>query len=222
VLDITGTTGGAAANEAWYFFYDWEIDYEEPCGRIPVSVDVAPAGNLPAVSFSVSADSLSMDNIEPILFTNSAAGTANSWQWNFGDGTGSTEENPSHTYTAPGTYTVSLAATAADGCTGFALDTITISASNVSIVKPEPPLTAGIAVYPNPVRETCSVFFDFPYPRTVSLKLADMTGRLVKTSTIKAVQKEDTTLDVSDLEAGVYFLMVETKEGKAVWKVVRV
>ncbi len=31
-----------------------------------------------------------------------------SWLWNFGDGTTSTEQNPSHTYTSAGTYTVTL------------------------------------------------------------------------------------------------------------------
>lgn len=33
-----------------------------------------------------------------------------SWYWQFGDGTASTEQNPEHTYTTPGTYTVSLRA----------------------------------------------------------------------------------------------------------------
>jgi PKD repeat protein len=33
---------------------------------------------------------------------------AESWSWDFGDGNSSTEENPLHTYTADGTYTVSL------------------------------------------------------------------------------------------------------------------
>jgi hypothetical protein len=30
------------------------------------------------------------------------------WSWSFGDGTNSTEENPTHTYAAPGNYTVEL------------------------------------------------------------------------------------------------------------------
>lgn len=34
---------------------------------------------------------------------------ATSWLWAFGDGTTSTQQNPSHTYAAPGVYTVSLA-----------------------------------------------------------------------------------------------------------------
>lgn len=33
------------------------------------------------------------------------------WLWNFGDGSGSTNQNPSHVYAAPGTYPISLAAT---------------------------------------------------------------------------------------------------------------
>jgi len=39
-----------------------------------------------------------------------------SWSWDFGDGTGSTQ-NPSHTYATPGVYTVILTVTTGDGCT---------------------------------------------------------------------------------------------------------
>ena len=38
----------------------------------------------------------------------SAAGGASSWLWSFGDGSISTAQNPSHTYTVAGTYDVSL------------------------------------------------------------------------------------------------------------------
>lgn len=49
-------------------------------------------------------------------FTDATAG-ANSWLWDFGDGTTSTSQNPVHSYTVPGFYTVSLTTTsAAGGC----------------------------------------------------------------------------------------------------------
>ena len=41
-------------------------------------------------------------------FESHSVGIAQTWNWSFGDGTYSEEEDPVHTYTAPGIYTVSL------------------------------------------------------------------------------------------------------------------
>lgn len=43
-----------------------------------------------------------------VQFTNTTYGCATSWHWDFGDGATSTQQNPSHTYTSPGRYDVSL------------------------------------------------------------------------------------------------------------------
>ncbi|MGN7820360.1 PKD domain-containing protein [Chitinophaga sp. 22536] len=42
---------------------------------------------------------------------------ATSWLWDFGDGTTSTEENPTHTYTRQGSYSVTLQASSGSNCT---------------------------------------------------------------------------------------------------------
>ncbi len=49
-----------------------------------------------------------------VTFTN-ASENAVSYSWDFGDGNTSTEKSPIHTYEAPGTYTVTLSATAQGG-----------------------------------------------------------------------------------------------------------
>lgn len=46
------------------------------------------------------------------VFTDASAGPAWTFNWTFGDGGNSTAQNPSHTWTAPGTYTVNLTVTA--------------------------------------------------------------------------------------------------------------
>jgi PKD repeat protein len=46
-----------------------------------------------------------------VNFTDLSANGPTSWLWSFGDGTTSTQQNPSKTYTAPGVYQVSLQAT---------------------------------------------------------------------------------------------------------------
>jgi uncharacterized membrane protein len=50
-----------------------------------------------------------------VQFTDLSTNSPTSWDWNFGDGTHATIQNPSHTYTSPGTYTVILTATNAGG-----------------------------------------------------------------------------------------------------------
>jgi PKD repeat protein len=41
-------------------------------------------------------------------FTDTSLGNPTSFQWNFGDGEGSSQQHPVHEYDAPGTYAVTL------------------------------------------------------------------------------------------------------------------
>ena len=50
-----------------------------------------------------------------VSFTDASTNSPTSWYWTFGDGSTSTLKSPSHTYSAKGTYTVSLKATNAGG-----------------------------------------------------------------------------------------------------------
>jgi len=45
-----------------------------------------------------------------VSFADESTNTPDNWQWDFGDGNTSTEQNPTHTYAAPGDYTVCLTA----------------------------------------------------------------------------------------------------------------
>lgn len=50
-----------------------------------------------------------------VQFTDASQNVPTGWLWNFGDNTTSNLQNPSHTYAAPGTYTVTLTTTNAAG-----------------------------------------------------------------------------------------------------------
>ena len=58
-------------------------------------------------AFTQSVDSLCQNSGIPVQFTDASIG-ATSWQWNLGDGNNSTQQNPSHVYTQPGTHVVQL------------------------------------------------------------------------------------------------------------------
>ena len=52
--------------------------------------------------------------------------TINGWSWDFGDGSTSGDQNPSHTYASTGTYTVTLGVTTTNGQTGSVQGSVTI------------------------------------------------------------------------------------------------
>jgi PGF-pre-PGF domain-containing protein len=66
---------------------------------------------VPVVEASFSANATSGKVPLTVRFTDSSSGGPTSWKWDFGDGATSTTQNPVHTYSAAGTYSVTLTAT---------------------------------------------------------------------------------------------------------------
>ncbi|MDA7804331.1 PKD domain-containing protein, partial [Crocinitomix sp.] len=61
------------------------------------------------------------------------------WDWNFGDGGSSTEENPEHSYGTEGTYTITLTVTTDEGCTDtYSIDIIMTSSLSLEFLINEP------------------------------------------------------------------------------------
>ena len=55
-----------------------------------------------------SASDSTLCQVNSVTFTDLSTGTPTSWAWDFGDGTTSTLQNPTHTYTTAGSYNVAL------------------------------------------------------------------------------------------------------------------
>jgi gliding motility-associated-like protein len=73
-----------------------------------------------------------------VNFTNLTSGPgALTYQWDFGNSTNSTQDNPVATYAAGGTYNVTLQATSEYGCSGSIQKPVTISGTNTSFTGPD-------------------------------------------------------------------------------------
>ncbi len=66
------------------------------------------------------------------------------WNWEYGDGNNSTEQNPVHTYSAPGSYTVTLAASNENG-TNSTFSTMTVLQTVLPVANFSSNLTSGYA-----------------------------------------------------------------------------
>jgi PKD repeat protein len=110
--DYTGTMVDPSDQSFWNFS-EWAYT-STYWGTVIAHVAAAtPPTSPPVASFSASSTALTCDGF--VQFTDESTNTPTSWLWNFGDGTTSTLQDPSHQYTTNGTYTVSLKATNAYG-----------------------------------------------------------------------------------------------------------
>ncbi len=81
-------------------------------GRFIGSIPVQPVYPLAKFSSNITSDYVFLS--VPVQFTDLSE-NATKWNWDFGDGSGSTKQNPIHTYSAAGVYTVSLTVSNSNG-----------------------------------------------------------------------------------------------------------
>lgn len=82
------------------------ITTEPVQGTLSAPASVSNPGSPPIARFT--ADPVSGTAPLRVGFLDRSTGSPTSWEWDFGDGNSSTEQNPVHVYRAPGTYTVRL------------------------------------------------------------------------------------------------------------------
>ncbi len=150
-----------------------DLDYN------PIPYEVTPglfkieAINLPPVAdFAFTPEAPTTD--EPVQFTDRSYdpdGEIAEWLWDFGDGTTSTEQNPSHRYAQPGHYTVTLTVTDDKGATATATEELVVLPAVTEIT---------VICYPNPASDGVTFRYYLPRgTRRATLLVFDITGVLV-------------------------------------------
>ncbi|MCB0793128.1 MAG: PKD domain-containing protein [Flavobacteriales bacterium] len=85
------------------------------------SVIIEPTTAIPVAFFSAS-PVVTCDGI--VQFTDLSLNLIDSWSWDFGDGTGSSDQDPLHVYANPGVYDVSLTVSNANGSDTYSLSAL--------------------------------------------------------------------------------------------------
>jgi len=223
IVSITGpisTDSVSFAPDAYLHFYDWEIEYDEPCGRLPVTVEVVPGEGQPEASFITSADTLSLSNGQAFVDFTDNSTDATQWFWHFGDGSSSMEQNPVHFYTETGSFLVSLTVTNDAGCSNSTVKTLVLEDFDPTAVE-RVFSEEKFLVFPNPTQSVLNVLFDFDGAKEVELSLVSPLGNRLETFQNRRYFKETVALDLSKHASGVYFLVLKINERIFVKKVVK-
>lgn len=114
-----GDGGSSSVNNPDYIYdlpgkYEVTLTVTDTRGRLSRATTTIEAWARPAASFEISKiDQLADD--DKVTFINLSAGAVQ-FLWNFGDGTFSTQSDPSYRYRQPGRYNVTLVAYSENGC----------------------------------------------------------------------------------------------------------
>lgn len=104
---------------------------------------------IPVANFSASTTTVCIGST--VSFTDLSGGNPTGWNWNFGDGNTSTQQNPSHVYASAGTYTVTLVASNGAGSSTPQTSTIVVTSgvtySQSVELCPGESITVGASTY---------------------------------------------------------------------------
>ena len=201
---IPATSNAAGPHEVYYpnpGMKTISLTVDGPLGSdvFTSTVDIAPQ---PEASFTFT----QMD--ETYTFTNTST-LGNSYSWDFGDGNNSVDENPVHTYTGTGNYTITLSVTNDCGTTTFTEEVSIIVISTTDLED-----QFQIALTPNPGTDEVFVVVEQAPVALNQIELYNATGQLVKTQLIELANTSGKYRVVTtELPAGTYWFKLVFETG---------
>ncbi len=171
------------------------------------------SGSQLVAAFSANPTTLSANG--QVQFTDQSVGGPTSWQWNFGDGTVSTQQNPVHVYQSVGAYDVSLTVSNGAG-TDTESKTAYIQVTAVTGLADDAFLQA-IRLYPNPAQEKLHLAIEAPFSGPFTATLLSVSGKELQHWHFEKKQFAfDAEIPLPVMPSGIYFLRIGTSEASTV------
>jgi PKD repeat protein len=192
-----------------------EVIYSNP-GAFPVSLKVTnPYGenNVVQTAYIIAEEIPQPDFLFTTLdlfveFINQSNGGF-AYNWNFGDSNFSFEENPTHTYSEPGTYNVILAITNSCG-TVTKTKTVTVKTSSLNSISQN----LHLKIYPNPNMGTFQLDILSKIEMDLELEVVNVLGQSIFKKEISLpAGKSNNPIEIEHPIDGYYFLKVRNEDG---------
>jgi PKD repeat protein len=209
VGDIAVLTGSNATTDPqayYYYLYNWYVE-DLTCTSELVSVEVMTIPS-PEAGFDANVDGAE------VTFTETADGET-TYLWEFGDGETSTDPNPTHLYTADGTYTVTLTVS-----NGDCEDVSTLDVQIVSVGTNDIPQLQDFTLSPNPGTGQFTLNINLNQASDVRIQVIDVLGRVVWTQERSRENIIIEDIDLAQSAAGTYFVSIEVDGNTAFRKYV--
>jgi hypothetical protein len=175
--------------------------------------------------FSVVPDSVIAGNYS--AYNNSTGTGTLSYLWDFGDGTNSTLQYPSHQYAVPGQYVVCLTTSATSGtatCSSFYCDSSSVQRvatgflmSQFNVIPPsiitsikQQQKDLQLNAFPNPIADELTIEVNSLEAIALNYTLVDALGRSILSGML---DQSSLTINTTQLSKGFYTLHITNKNG---------
>jgi PKD repeat protein len=183
-----------------------------PGGNDTITQSISVAlQNSAIASFEVNDTILFLPNAFLATANNSA--NADSFYWDFNDGSISTDTDPWNVYNQAGTYNVMLIASNEFCVSDTTYISVTVSENTTSVIENE---FSGINVFPNPTHQHWMIYSSVF--ENVSIQITDVSGRIISEFELNSIY---TRIDASKWSNGVYFLKTLEKDKANIIKLIK-
>ncbi len=215
VLAIKGGDDNGVLTNDYKYFYDWEVAYSEPCGRIPYQLNARQDSTLALADFLLPADTIKFSAGALVQIENLST-EAQNYYWDMGDGSTYTTRNVEHNYLNPGSFDITLKIRDSLNCvTGKSRKILVlqeVSGSSEEVLS----LNDGIQfeVFPNPAGNYVTISLKQLQTESVAMNISDINGRILKSYKLNAGATE-LQIPVYDLPKGMYLVSLRSQKSQS-------
>ena len=185
-----------------YQFYAYTTTATDTYNGSTLIFTTLPTVVLPVADFTFETNELS------VTFTDVSIGEPTIWVWNLGDGATSTYQNPVHTYTAAGTYNVTLVVINAQGASEPVTKQVSVANTGFDDI-----FANKITLYPNPAKD--ELFIINNEKLTINnVEILDIAGKKILTPHSSFL----IPINISLLPQGIYFIKIQFENSKIVFE----
>ncbi|MFN8299628.1 MAG: T9SS type A sorting domain-containing protein [Chitinophagales bacterium] len=176
----------------------------DAAGNSDTVVRVVIVGAVPIADFTWSFPQLAYK----AAFLDQSQNLPNHWQWSFGDGTGSTAQNPVKTYNKDSVWHVCLTVSNSFGTSQTVCKDVTTTSVGIN----ETEFASSINMYPNPSSGLVQLNFGEVTP-DMSIAVYNLIGETIVAPSFYKAGTSNVQLNLSGVANGVYMVKVQTAGG---------
>ena len=210
------------SQDAYYYFYDWEVSIYNACDLTELSVDGTSDQVVSEINLTNSVEIIDINSNIAIDFNVDNPEEWVNFSWDFGDGTimeGIDLANVSHLFTEIGIYHVIVTGTDANNCMTSAIVDIEVVDSTVEVDQIN--FNKSLKIYPNPTSGNLNIEFSEKIKTAIPYQVVNLLGHEVAKGVIAKTPTNRSNLSIETLEHGIFYIMFELNNKKIVKKIVK-